>query len=273
MDYISLILYSGGVLGICLCIVLLGTSFHKRNKFFSFITLLMIFLSVSALGFGTVTTLIDKHTDSKNTTTLAKTQNTNETPSTSKEELSTNKDDKEASFDDLNFQYKIKNNQCYINITNNSSKIFNGSIELTFLDSNNSTVSTAALPISNLLPEKESSYTIETLNTTHTLNYDFKGNFTDEKDNNVGYTITSMGVGNGYIRFEIAPDKNDVDSLKNICANLKNTYNKDLCKGFIVYFVNTDATTLDTSFAEYFRNNESTTSDLVTYSDNAKYGV
>ena len=115
----------------------------------------------------------------------------------------------------MTFQYKIKNSQCYINITNNSSKIFNGSIELTFLDSNNSKISTNTLPISNLSPKKESSYTIQTLNNTNNVNYQFKGNFTDSKNNNVGYTIASMGVGNGYIRFEIVADKSDINSLKN----------------------------------------------------------
>lgn len=273
MKYISLFLYIGGVLGICLCIILLGTKFHKRNKFFSFITLLMIFLSVTVLGFGTITTLIDKRENKKNTTTLSNTQQLSETLSSSSDNLSTNKDDKKASFDDLDFQYKIKNSQCYINITNNSSKIFNGNIELTFLDSNNSKISTNTLPISNLSPKKESSYTIQTLNNTNTVNYQFKGNFTDSKDNNVGYTIASMGIGNGYIRFEIIADKGDINSLKNICANLKNTYNRNLCKGFIVYFVNPESTSLDTSYAEYFRNNESTTSDLVTYKDNAKYSI
>ena len=158
-------------------------------------------------------------------------------------------------------------------ITNNSSKIFNGSIELTFLDSNNSKISTNTLPISNLSPKKESSYTIQTLNNTNNVNYQFKGNFTDSKNNNVGYTIASMGVGNGYIRFEIVADKSDINSLKNICANFKNTYNRNLCKGFIVYFVNPESNSLDTSYAEYFRNNESTTSDLVTYGDNAKYSI
>ena len=93
MKYISLFLYIGGVLGICLCIILLGTKFHKKNKFFSFITLLMIFLSVTVLGFGTITTLIDKHENKKNTTTLANTQQSDETLSTSSENLSTNKED------------------------------------------------------------------------------------------------------------------------------------------------------------------------------------
>lgn len=276
MKYISLYLYIGGVLGICLCIIMLGSKFHKKNKFFSFITLLMIFISVSALGFGTITTLIDKRANSGNTVAEEKTQDTNETPSTSTEELSTskdNKDSKEASYDDLNLEYKINNSECYIKISNNSKQVFNGNIEIKFLDANNSQVSTATLPISNLLPEKQSSYSLQALSTAHTLNYEFKGNFSDSKDDSVGYTITSMGAGSGYIRFEIAADKNDVNSLKNICSNFKNTYNRNLCKGFIIYFVNTETDALDTSYAEYFRNNESTTSDLVTYSDNAKYGI
>ncbi|NLK94306.1 MAG: hypothetical protein GX275_03805 [Clostridiales bacterium] len=259
MDYITLILYVSGILGICISIVLLGLKIYKKNKLFSMLTLFVLISSVLTLGSGTIFSIIDK----KNSIEINNISN--ETPNASTSIY------KESSLEDLSFEYKIKSTQTFTTITNNSKETFSGNISLDILNGNNNILANKTLSITNLLPNNCAKYNFETPKDATTLTYTFSGDFND--NNNVPYSIKSVGMGNDYLRFVLVVDSDDPEVLKNICNEYKSKYNISLAKGFLIYFVNNSSEDFDGSFAEYYRNNEGPTSNLVIYNTNKSYNI
>lgn len=263
MENISLILYIIGIAGICLCIILLGTKFHKKNKFFSFITLLFIFISVISLGFGTITQFIEKKNN-----ILANVTNDNaisDNKITEKVEEEQNKD--KSSKEDLLFKYTLKNNKFNILITNNSDEVFNGVVHI------NQNSKVTDLPIHNLTPKGTSKYTIVSTDSTELLNYEFDGSFSKELNSNIPYSISTMSTGNGYIRFEVVSQNKDLATLSSICKSFKNMYTTNHCQGFLIYFIDSNNDNLDKSYADYYCNNIGTSSILTLYSDNTTVNI
>lgn len=268
MDKLSLILYISGIIGLCLCIILIGTNFHKKNKFFSIITLLFIFLSVISLGSGTITKLIEKKQEEPIKTVNSTIENTTDNDT----KVATDEISNDPSTEDLLFEYKIKNSQFYITITNTSSDIFNGTVHIKQFNKE-ILVSELDLPLNNLLPKGSSTYTVQDLSSANLLDYEFKGSFSKEPNTSTPYSIESMGVGNGYLRFEVTAQNKDVNTLQSICKTFKNTYTKNNCKGFLIYFIESENQQLDKSYAEYFCNNEGNTSLLTIYDSNITINI
>lgn len=258
MENLSFLLYIVGIAGICLCIILLGTKFHKKNKLFSLITLLFIFLSVISLGFGTITQLIENKNN-----VLGNVTNDDSTTDIVEKEQTNNEPSKE----DLLFKYTLKNNKFDILITNNSDEIFNGIVHI---NQNNKITD---LPISNLISKGTSKYTLMSTDSSNSLNYEFEGSFSKELNSNIPYSISSMSVGNGYIRFEIVAQNKDLASLSSICKSLKKIYTGNHCKGFLIYFIDSNNDNLDKSYADYYCNNAGNSSVLTLYSDNTTVNI
>ena len=201
------------------------------------------------------TNTIVTDSDSQDDISATKTSSTNSTSNTPKH------------LDEVSFEYKIKNSQCYILISNYTDKVFNGYANVTIGGS------TINLPINNLLPSKKSNYTIPSNNATEISDYKLEGTYSEKATSDQNYSISSMGTGNGYFRFEVIPTSYDEETLKTICRTFKSTYSVDKCKGFLIYFLNENSYTLDNSYAEYYCNNEGTTSQLVIYSNNQKITI
>lgn len=268
MDNLSLILYIVGLSGLCICIILIGTHFHKKNKFFSFLTLLFIFISVASLGFGTITKVLDNKKSTSEDVTDTKVESN--IVNTSNESITDNI--VAPSTEDLLFEYKIKNSQFHITITNNSSEIFNGNVHIKQLNESN-VLSELDLPINNLSSKSTSTYTVNAESLSNLLQHEFNGSFSKEVIGSNPYSIQSVGVGNGYIRFQIASQGTDADSLQNICREFKNRYNINYCKGFLIYFIDSGNQGLDHSYADYFCNNEGSTSLLHIYNDDISINI
>ena len=273
MDYISLILYIVGLLGICLSILMIGSRFHDKNKLASIFTLLVLFLSIISFGGGTIIRLIDKKSAEEDTKPSEIVENVSDKNDTSQVSLSPSTEEtNNASLDDIIFEYNIKNNICYIDIKNTSAKVFNGSVNINILDSSNKIISDVDLPVNNLMPNNLGSYNILATNATD-IDYKLNGIFSDTTDTTKNYSILSMGFGKGYIRFEVIAYDQSTNSLSNICRNFKNQYTKDKCSGFLIYFLNQDNESFDNSFAEYYRNNEGNTSSLIIYNNNQNIDI
>lgn len=269
MDYIAIILYVVGLLGICLSIFMIGTRFHDKNKITSILTLLIIFISVISFGGGTVISLLEKKSSEAPIKVVSNEENDDVIPIESTSSSETNDD---STIDDLVFEYNIKNNQCYIDIKNTTSQVFNGDVDITILDNSNNTLSKAKLPLNNLIPNTNGSYNLLAPNANN-VDYKFDGKFSNEVDNSKNYSISSMGIGNGYIRLQINPYDKSTTSLCNICNEFKNQYNKNYCNGFLIYFVNSNESSFNNSFAEYYCNNEGATSLLIIYDTNEKINI
>lgn len=290
ITHIDLIIYIIGLLGICLGIYLICTKFNKRNWFFSLITSLILAISIILISTGGISTFFKKKTDEKAIAAATKKekekenetaintsvnssendkQNNSDSPDTNTVKTSNSKSSSNTPkhLDEVSFEYKIKNSQCYILISNYTDKVFNGSVSVTVGGS------TTSLPISNLLPSKRSNYTIPSNNATEISDYKLDGTYSDKATSTQKYAISSMGTGNGYFRFEVIPTSYDEETLKSICKTFKSTYSSDKCKGILIYFLNENASTLDNSYAEYYCNNEGTTSQLVIYSTNQKITI
>ena len=285
ITHIDLIIYIVGLLGICFAIYLFCTKFNKRNWFFSLITTLVLAISIVLISTGGISTFLKKKSDAK-AIAAAKKEETDEeiadndssindiADNSDSSDISTTKTSSTKStsstpkhLDEVSFEYKIKNSQCYILISNYTDKVFNGSANVTIGGS------TVSLPVNNLLPSKRSNYTIPSNNATEISDYKLDGTYSDKASSDQKYSISSMGTGNGYFRFEVIPTSYDEDTLKSICSTFKSTYSSDKCKGFLIYFLNENSSTLDNSYAEYYCNNEGTTSQLVIYSNNQRITI
>lgn len=204
------------------------------------------------------------------------------------EEVTTSKDNTkdnsktEANYSDLSFLYKISKNsineakEASLTISNNSNCIFNGTITIELLDSNNNTISTFKLPVKNLAPNNSKNTTIEVNDKTESILCSFSGDFTDkpsDKDS-ADYIIENMHVGNKYICFDLYTSDFSLANLESICREFKQTYNNNICSGFLIYFLNNEGdSNSNNSRAEFFCDNSNNTNVLCNYDDNKSYNI
>ena len=85
--------------------------------------------------------------------------------------------------------------------------------------------------------------------------------------------VSNLGVGNGFFRFEIITDDTSTDNLKKICKEFKTKYNKDLCNGFLIYFIKDPNDKFTDSYADFFENNTENKDLLTIYTDNSTYQI
>ena len=216
MNSFFIVLYILGLLGISSSIVILGLKIHKKRKIYNYITLILIMVSFILLSLGTILGLMNIKNNSLN--------------SVNKTEIDTS-EASIASYKDLSFIYRFSNSNssnnknAYISIDNNSSLVFTGIVHLKFLDQNNSTVSTLNLPVKNLIPNTSTKSNIQVDMSVSKIEYSFNGKFeTVSSNSESSYKIKDLAYGDNYLRIEVIANSSDLDTLNNICRELKETY-------------------------------------------------
>lgn len=268
MTSIALILYFIGLIGICISILILGFKIHKKNSILNIIVIIIVFVSFSSLGGGTILSLINIRHSSESGQIL-------------RDDLSSNKlEKKEASYSDLNLIYKFSQSntkslkEAYITIDNNSAYVFSGDIFLEFLDENNTLVSTITLPVRNLTPSSSTRSTVQVDGKVTKMEYYFNGDFSDAPENNTStYFIKNMAIGGDFLRFELLTENHSPENLQSICKEFKETYNSSLCKGFLIYFIDGDGKSFNNSYAEFYGDNIKSDYTLTIFKNNEQYKI
>ncbi len=265
MNSFFIILYILGLLGISSSIIILGLKIHKKRKIYNSITLILISVSFVLLSSGTILGLINIKNNSLNSVNKTETDTLEESI---------------ASFQDLSFIYRFSNSNSsnnknvYISIDNNSSLVFTGIVHLKFLDQNNSTVSTLNLPVKKLIPNTSTKSNIQIDTSVSKIEYSFNGKFEKVSSNSESlYKIKDLAYGDNYLRIEVIANSSDLNTLNNICKELKETYTYEYCKGFLVYFIDNKSNSFNDAYADFFSDNEKNLYTLTLFENNKRYKV
>ena len=265
MKSIALFLYFLGLLGIFLSILMLTFKIHKKGNFLNILSITILLISFISLGSGTVLSLLNLKASNS---TMLQADNTENTESN----LS-NID--ESNYQDLSLIYNIasNNSQAFITIKNNSSLVFNGNVTIKLLDKNKTVLSTVILPVKNLLPTNSINSTIFVDKQTSYIEYLYSGGFTNLEDIDNIYYVKNISINNDYMRFEVSVKDISLSNLEKISKEFKENYPKDLCKGFLVYYLENETDNFSSAYADFFGNNENNTYTLTTFSNNSKYKI
>ena len=265
MNSFFIILYILGLLGISSSIIILGLKIHKKRKIYNSITLILISVSFVLLSSGTILGLINIKNNSLNSVNKTETDTLEESI---------------ASFQDLSFIYRFSNSNSsnnknvYISIDNNSSLVFTGIVHLKFLDQNNSTVSPLNLPVKKLIPNTSTKSNIQIDTSVSKIEYSFNGKFEKVSSNSESlYKIKDLAYGDNYLRIEVIANSSDLNTLNNICKELKETYTYEYCKGFLVYFIDNKSNSFNDAYADFFSDNEKNLYTLTLFENNKRYKV
>ncbi|MGG7176982.1 hypothetical protein ACQPU1_05300 [Clostridium paraputrificum] len=272
MNTIALVLYFIGLLGVCSALLILGFKLHKKGKILNIITLTLIILSFISLGIGIILNLLNiKNLPSvddiqSNTTVISDLDASEKVIDTYK---------------DLSFIYKITYSDsssvadAFLTVINDSSYLFSGNINLQFLDENNEILSTMVLPVKNLVPNSSINSNVQVNKNTKNIEYSFEGKFIKENtlDSTVDYRVKTMGIGDGYMRFEVVSKNKSYGDLEKICQEFKILYTSDICKGFLIYFIESDDLDFNKSYSDFFGDNEKNIYTLNIFENNTKYKI
>lgn len=265
MRNIAILLYVGGLLGLIISIALVVINSKNKKKLITFLSFLFIVVSIGSLVSGSYLFFTNKDSD-KSTSSNDK----NNTDKTIK-----------SSYDDLSFLYDLntksssKIKEACITIENNSDELFSGNVPIKLLDENGNEVSSYSIPINNLLPNDSTEFNLQADSKTNSISYSFDGSFSEyDPDKEISsYVVSNLGVGNGFFRFEIITDDTSPNNLKKICKEFKDKYNKDLCNGFLIYFIKDPNEKFTDSYADFFENNAENRNLLTIYDDNSTFQI
>ena len=272
MNTVALILYFLGLLGICSSLLILGFKLHKKRKILNIFTLTLICISFISLGTGTILSLLN----------LKPSSTTYDIPSNIAMKADFDDNEKEiATYKDLSFNYRItssgSNNvsEAFLTINNDSSYIFSGNIHLQFLDENNDLLSSMLLPVKNLIPNSSINSNVKVSSNTKNIDYSFEGKFTNENtlDSTADYKIKTVSIADNYMLFEVVSANKSYDNLEKISKEFKKLYTSDICRGFLIYFIENDNLSFDKSYSDFFADNDKNSYTLDMFESNHKYKI
>ncbi len=265
-NILAIILYLCGIVGILVFFLFVVLALRKKTKASSILSIFMLILSIGLLGSGTYFKIMyDKKNPPKNIV-----QNDN----TDSQQLSQQNEKKEASIDNLKFNYNLSSfdsNTKHANMTikNSSDSIFNGQVKINFLNSGKQLIDSTNFTIRNLLPNK--SYSPDALISSEvtTIEYEFKGTFSEEDIKNIPYSISQISTGNKFIRINVSVNDTSKNHLEQICNELAFENSDTNCNGLLVYFYPENKSSANLNFedlvADYYLNNLTKTSTFTYY--------
>ena len=264
-NILAIILYLCGIVGILVFFLFVILALRKKTRASSILSIFMLILSIGLLGSGTYFKIkYDKQNPPanvvKDTNSIQSLQQTNEK--------------KEASIDNLKFKYNLSsfdNNTQHANMTikNSSNSVFNGQVKVNFLDSSRQLVESMDLSIKNLVPKKSYSPDALVSSSVTTIEYEFKGTFSEKDIEDIPYSISKISTGNKFVRINVSVSDTSKNHLEQICNELALENSSTNCNGLLVYFYpeNKGSTKLnfDDLIADYYLNNISKTSSFTYY--------
>ncbi len=264
MNLLPLILYSIGIIGIILSLIFIIFSIKRGGHASLSLIIAAFLLSISLMGAGSGILFL-QHMKVPDDSDNIEVGDSSEQSSTK---------NAEASIDNLKFEYNLASSgnsigkYAEITIDNNSDSVFNGKINLTFLDSSQKVTNTLVLPIKNLMPNSTYNPNALVSNSASNIEYSFSGNFDKNIDTSIPFTIKKITFGNNFFRFDVITDDASPQNLKNICDQFSSEYNSSLCDGFLIYFYSSNSSeklNFNDALGDFYLDNSTQKSNLVLY--------
>ena len=233
MNFIAILLYLIGFMGICISLVLLIFKFHRKINSLKIITVTIIMLSFVFFSVSILLSILNINTSTHN-------------------------------------QYDNITTLAPISIKNTTKYSFSGTVKISFISDTAPKASIVSLPVKNLLPKCGNDTTILDNNIKYEFLGDSKENYINNNNNNNNYTIDNITIVNGYIRFKLFIINNSIASIEEICSEFRKLYPKEICSGFLIYFLNNSNSKSTSPFAGFYCDNINDKRHLSTYSHNKK---
>ncbi len=267
MNILALILYLCGIIGILVFFLFIILALRKKTKASLTLSIVLLFLSMGLLGSGSYFKIrYDKENPPANTIV----QNHNTSNQSSNETLS----EKKPSIEDLKFNYNLSSfdsntKQANMTIKNSSESIFNGQVEVDFLNSSDQLINSMTLQVKDLVPNKTYSPDVLVSSDITTLEYKFSGTFSENNIKEIPYTINQMSTGNKFIRINVSVNNTSKNHLEQICNEIAFENSDADFNGLLVYFYPENCPSNNLNFndlvADYYLNNITKTSTFTYY--------